>query len=90
MKILLLSVFLFFGLTSMNAQIAVTFTKVDFTGKAYKTPKSTKKVSSKKVHSSLKRTVKVIAEEKKILPKKDLTNKKRNKKKNILDDDIPF
>jgi len=85
MKILLLSVFIFFGIASMNAQIAVTYTKVDLTSsKTYKTPTITKKVSSKKISCSLKRTVKIIPEEKKVV-----ANIRRNRKK-IQEEDIPF
>jgi len=80
MKILLISVFMLFGLVSMNAQIAVTYTRTESFAVTRKAP-IVKKKSSEKMHSSLKRTVKVIREEKEVDTKATVIYSKRSQKK---------
>jgi len=68
MKILFFSAFMVLGLASMNAQIAATSLKNELapTKKYVKATTTVKKKEYKKKYASLKRTVKVICEEKEI------------------------
>jgi len=67
MKILFFSAFMMLGLASINAQVATTSTKSELVPtKKYPKTTTVKKQDYKKRHS-LKRTVKIICEEKEIV-----------------------
>lgn len=90
MKVLLFVSCLFFFISySINAQITVTHSKATKLTKSHKAPSLYKNKDSKKIVSSLKRTVKIIPEEKKPPIKKKNRSSKR-KSKALNDDDIPF
>lgn len=90
MKVLLFVSCLFFFLhSSLNAQITVTHSKATKLTKSHKAPSLSKNSNSKKIISSLKRTVKIIPDEKKSTTEKKNRSSKR-KSNAINDDDIPF
>lgn len=91
MKILLLFTFLLFGVASMNAQMIVTYKKVNALTETRVAPTVVKKTSPKKMHSSIKRIVKIIPKEEKTITKKTATYSTKSKKRLVaVEEDVPF
>lgn len=68
MKSLFITAFLMLGLASMNAQISATSTKKELVPtKRINKEVVTKKEETKRIYSSIKRTVKIIREEKEVV-----------------------